>query len=102
MEKIKIDRNNYDKFIFAGSLALECYNDDNDKYENLYMEFNKKLREYRNLLKNIEEEKEQVVKELILTMEKMGIENFLRSVLDIGVEHVILLVIGGVLGHGYR
>ena len=76
MEKIKIDRNNYDKFIFAGSLALECYNDDNDKYENLYMEFNKKLREYRNLLKNIEEEKEQVVKELILTMEKMGIENF--------------------------
>ena len=76
MKKIKIDRKNYDKFIFAGSLALECYNDDNNKYENLYIEFIQKLREYRKLLENIEEKKEYLVNELILTMEKMGVENF--------------------------
>ena len=77
MNNIIVDKENYGRFILKGSLALECYNDVDNKYENLYIDFNQKLGEYRKLAVKTDEDQEKIVNKLIATMEKMGIENFI-------------------------
>ena len=53
MKNIELNTNCYDKFIFKGSLALECYydlDDNSNSYIELFNNFNEKLKEYRALL----------------------------------------------------
>ena len=77
MEKIKIDKGSYDKFIFKGSLALEAYFEYNDDNKDIFDEFNDKLKNYRLLLKKDDSSKEFIVNELILVFEKIGKEDFI-------------------------
>ncbi len=77
MENIKIEKNNYDKFIFKGSLALEGYFDFNDNDIELYNAFNKKLKDYRKLSIKDDKSKENIVQELISIINKLGKDNFI-------------------------
>ncbi len=72
-----IDKNNYNKFIFKGSLALESYFDNNDDNKEIFDEFNNKLKEYRLLSQKDESSKELIVNELLLIFEKIGKDNFI-------------------------
>lgn len=49
MNKYLINGNNYDKFIFKGSLALESYYDNTHENKSLFDSFNDKLKKYRSL-----------------------------------------------------
>ena len=49
MNKYLINKNNYDKFIFKGSLALESYYDDTHENKELFDGLNNRLKEYRSL-----------------------------------------------------
>lgn len=77
MDKIVIKKDNYDKFIFRGSLALECYNDMNSIHEDLYINFNNKLKKYRSLKEKTIIDKERIVNELLFVIEQIGIDNFI-------------------------
>lgn len=77
MSNIIIDKENYEKFILKGSLALELYFDIISDNKNLYEEYNKKLSEYRSLKLKSVESKEKIIKELIAVIEKVGIDNFI-------------------------
>ena len=77
MENIKLDKNNYDKFIFKGSLALEGYFDFNDNNIELFNDFNKKLKYYRILSIKDDKSKEEIVQELIMIINKIGKDNFI-------------------------
>lgn len=77
MSNIIIDKENYEKFILKGSLALELYFDIINDNKNLYEEYNKKLSEYRSLKLKSVESKEKIIKELIAVIEKVGIDNFI-------------------------
>ena len=76
MHDIVIKEENYDKFIFCGSLALECYNDMNNMHEDLFVSFNNKLREYRSLKEKTIAAKENIVNELLSVIQKIGMNNF--------------------------
>lgn len=80
MENIELETNCYDKFIFKGSLALECYFDldeNANSYTGLFNHFNKKLKEYRMLIIKDEKSKENIVQELKSTIIQLGRENFI-------------------------
>ena len=79
MKNIELETNCYDKFIFKGSLALECYYDldkNSNNYIELFNSFNKKLKEYRALTVKDEKSKEAIVQELKSVITKLGTENF--------------------------
>lgn len=63
MNKYLINGNNYDKFIFKGSLALESYYDNTHENKSLFDSFNDKLKKYRSLC-----EKKIVTKSLLLML----------------------------------
>lgn len=80
MKNINLETSCYDKFIFKGSLALECYFDLNENGNNdieLFNEFNKKLKEYRMLSVKDEKSKENIVQELKSIIIQLGTENFI-------------------------
>ena len=80
MKNIELETNCYDKFIFKGSLALECYYDldkNSNNYIELFNSFNKKLKEYRALLVKDEKSKEAIVQELKSVIIQLGTENFI-------------------------
>jgi len=77
MDKLVVQKENYDKFIFKGSLALETYSDITHKNSDLIDEFNQKLKKYRQSINNSEKDKEIIVNMLISTIEKIGIKNFI-------------------------
>lgn len=80
MKNIKLETDCYDKFIFKGSLALECYFDldeNGNNYIELFNEFNKKLKEYRMLSVKDEKSKEAIVQELKSIIIQLGTENFI-------------------------
>lgn len=80
MKNIKLETDCYDKFIFKGSLALECYFDldkNGNNYIELFNEFNKKLKEYRMLYVKDEKSKEAIVQELKSIIIQLGTENFI-------------------------
>ena len=80
MKNIELNTNCYDKFIFKGSLALECYFDldeNSNNYIELFNSFNEKLKEYRVLLVKDEKNKEKIVQELKSVITKLGTENFI-------------------------
>lgn len=77
MDQIRINKENYEKFILKGSLALESYFDINNNNKEIYDAFNKKLIDYRNLEIKSEESKEKIVEDLISVIEKIGIDNFI-------------------------
>lgn len=71
MDQIRINKENYEKFILKGSLALESYFDINNNNKEIYDAFNKKLIDYRNLEIKSEESKEKIVEDLISVIEKI-------------------------------
>lgn len=77
MKNILIKTENFDKFIFKGSLALESYFDDNCTDKEIFDNFNIKLKKYRQLPEKGKEDKEIIVNELILIIEKLGIDKFI-------------------------
>ena len=80
MKNIKLETSCYDKFIFKGSLALECYfdlNENGNNYIELFNDFNKKLKEYRMLSVKDEKSKENIVHELKSIIIQLGTENFI-------------------------
>lgn len=77
MERITLKKNSYNKFIFKGSLALESYYDDTHKNKQLFDDFNDKLKKYRSLHEKTNEAKENIVNELLSTIEQIGEENFI-------------------------
>lgn len=76
MNKSLINKNNYDKFIFKGALALESYYDDTHENKDLFDNFNHKLKEYRLLCEKTDKDKELIVNDLLSTIKKIGKENF--------------------------
>ena len=76
MNKYFINKNNRDKFIFKGSLALESYYDDTHKNKILFDSFNNKLKEYRSLNEKSDSNKEFIVNNLLSTLEQIGKEKF--------------------------
>ncbi len=72
-----IEKKNYDKFIFKGSLALESYFDENNKDSKLFMDFNNKLTKYRSLQNKSINDTETMVRELLSIINKIGKENFI-------------------------
>lgn len=76
MNKNFINKNNRDKFIFKGSLALESYYDDTHENKRLFDNFNNKLKEYRSLYEKSDSNKEDIVNSLLLTIEQIGEEKF--------------------------
>ena len=77
MDNLLIKSENFDKFIFKGSLALEAYFDNNRTNKEIFDDFNIKLKNYRQLAKKQEIDKETIVNELILIIEKLGIDKFI-------------------------
>ena len=77
MDNLLIKSENFDKFIFKGSLALEAYFDNNRTDKKIFDDFNSKLRNYRQLVEKQEIDKETIVNELILIIEKLGIDKFI-------------------------
>ena len=77
MNNLLIKNENFDKFIFKGSLALEAYFDNNHTDKEIFDNFNIKLRNYRQLSEKQETDKETIVNELILLIEKFGIDKFI-------------------------
>lgn len=77
MNNLLIKNENFDKFIFKGSLALEAYFDNNHTDKEIFDNFNIKLRNYRQLAEKCEADKETIVNELILLIEKFGIDKFI-------------------------
>lgn len=77
MDNLLIKSENFDKFIFKGSLALETYFDNNCTNKEIFDDFNSKLRNYRQLAEKQEIDKETIVNELILIIEKLGIDKFI-------------------------
>lgn len=75
MNKYFINKNNRDKFIFKGSLALESYYDDTHENKILFDSFNK-LKEYRSLNEKSDSNKEFIVNNLLATLEQIGKEKF--------------------------
>ena len=76
MNKYLINKNNYDKFIFKGSLALESYYDNTHENKELFNALNKRLKEYRSLYEKNDSDKESIVNDLISTLEQIGKEKF--------------------------
>ena len=76
MNKNFINKNNRDKFIFKGSLALESYYDDTHENKRLFDNFNNKLKEYRSLYEKSDSNKEDIVNSLLLTIEQISEEKF--------------------------
>lgn len=76
MNKILINKNNYDKLIFKGALALESYYDDTHGNKELFDAFNNKLKEYRLLYEKTAIDKESIVNDLLSTIEQIGKEKF--------------------------
>ncbi len=72
-----VSKENYDKFIFKGSLALESYFDETNENKEIFDEFNNKLKEYRSLNVKTDKNKENIVNNLLETFDKIGIENFI-------------------------
>lgn len=72
-----INKDNYDKFIFKGSLALESYFDEMNNNISLFDEFNNKLKEYRSKNEKNEQDKEIIVNELLSIIEKLGKDKFI-------------------------
>lgn len=72
-----IEKKNYDKFIFKGSLALESYFDENNKDSELFIDFNNKLTKYRSLQNKSIDDTETIVSELLSIINKIGKENFI-------------------------
>ena len=77
MNNLLIKSENFDKFIFKGSLALESYFDNNHTDKEIFDDFNIKLRNYRQLAEKQETDKQKLVNELILIIEKFGIDKFI-------------------------
>lgn len=77
MNNLLIKNENFDKFIFKGSLAVEAYFDDNHTDKEIFDNFNIKLRNYRQLAEKQDIDKETIVNELILIIEKLGIDKFI-------------------------
>lgn len=77
MNNLLIKSENFDKFIFKGSLALESYFDDNRTDKEIFDNFNIKLKKYRQLPEKSKVDKETIVNELILIIEKLGIDKFI-------------------------
>ena len=76
MNKILINKNNYDKLIFKGALALESYYDDTHENKELFDVFNNKLKEYRSLYEKTASDKDSIVNDLLSTIEQIGKEKF--------------------------
>ena len=76
MNKCIINENNYDRFIFKGSLALESYYDDTNDNLELFDGFNKKLTEYRLKNEKSISDKEFIVNNLISVFEQIGKDKF--------------------------
>lgn len=76
MNKILINKSNYDKLIFKGSLALESCYDDTHENKELFDAFNNKLKEYRLLHEKTTIDKESIVNDLLSTIEQIGKEKF--------------------------
>lgn len=76
MNKYLINKNNYDKFIFKGSLALESYYDDTHENKELFDGLNNRLKEYRSLYEKTDSDKESIVNNLLSTLEQIGKEKF--------------------------
>ena len=68
MNKIKISKNNYDKFIFKGALALESYFDDRKDNLELFDKINRKITNYRSLKEKSNDDKEVIVNDLLLAL----------------------------------
>lgn len=76
MNNIVVNKENFDKFIFKASLALESYYDDTNDNKELFDTFNEKLKAYRQLTKKNDNDKENIVNELISTIKNIGIDKF--------------------------
>lgn len=76
MNKYLINENNYDKFIFKGSLALESYYDNTHENKSLFDSFNDKLKKYRSLCEKKNSDKEFIVNALLSNFEQIGKEKF--------------------------
>lgn len=72
-----INKINFDRFIFKGSLALESYFDDTNDNIELFDEFNKKLDKYRSLNDKTDNDRELIVNELLSILNKIGIDKFI-------------------------
>lgn len=68
---------NFDKFIFKGSLALESYYDDTKKNKELFDSFNEKLAKYRLLNVKKETDKISIVNDLMSIINNIGEEKFI-------------------------
>ena len=77
MKKDIILKENYDKFIFKGSLALETYHDITGGFKDLFDNFNNNLKKYRLLEEENDKEKEKIVNELLDIFNTIGIDNFI-------------------------
>ena len=77
MNNTYICEENYDKFIFKGSLALESYYDDTQNNKKSFDIFNKKLKEYRSLVKKNIKDKVYIVNELLSVFEQIVMESFI-------------------------
>ena len=77
MSNIIINEENFDKFIFKGSLALESYYDYTKNNKEIINEFYFKLNAYRKLTEKSKKNKEYIVNELINVIEKIGTKKFI-------------------------
>lgn len=83
-----IKKEDYDKFIFKGSLALEAYFDNTNKNKTLFDKFNVKLKKYRSLDTKTDNDKELIANELLSLLKKIGIKKFI--IYDDGdIEYII-------------
>lgn len=76
MNNTVVNKDNFDKFIFKGSLALESYYDESNENKEIFDAFNEKLKAYRQLTEKNDNDKEIIVNELISTIENIGIDKF--------------------------
>ena len=79
MGKIKLQKKEYDKFVFKGLLAVECYDDANDiddDKKTAIKKIYKKGNEYHELNRQLIKSRDTLVEDLLNLIEMLGEEKF--------------------------
>lgn len=79
MEKIIIDKKNYDKFAFKGPLAVESYcdvNQLNDEIKKIVDDMYLQRKKYTEIQKLMTKERDELVSKISNVINELGIDNF--------------------------
>ncbi|MBQ9023608.1 MAG: hypothetical protein IJ105_00125 [Bacilli bacterium] len=79
MEKIIVDKKNYDKFAFKGPLAVESYcdvNQLNDEIKKIIDDMYLQRKKYTDIQKLMIKERDELVSKISNVINELGIDNF--------------------------